>query len=174
MSEPAETGRRGYSWPPFAAGHELSTLHGANSPRRVEPLADQIAASLLAHADTPAWLRTPAYAPAVRAWSRAEAVVSLLWDYLASQDIEAALGDVTTTDEDERRRKGSSTRRTVSRRVVSVLDQLHKHESRAANLRSRLGLDPLSRARLGRDIGAARFDLARAIAELDREDGTDG
>ena len=157
---------RGYRWADATPGNELAMVHGASSERRIAPLADQIAAALLADPDTPPYLLEPSYAAVVRAWSRAEAVVSLLWDWLAEQDIGTALADTTTTDEDERRSRSKSRRHTTSRHVESVLTQLHRHETRAMNLRSRLGIDPLSRARLGKDIAGQRLDLARLFAEI--------
>jgi hypothetical protein len=161
VSGSGEGPARGYSWPAAAPGNELAVQHGAFSERRLAPRAAQIAEELLTRPDTPAWLKEPSYAPAVSAWARAEAVVSLLWDYLAERDLEAALTD--TTELDERHAKG----RTIStaRRVEAVLTQLHRHETRAANLRRELGLSPLSRARLGRDIGV-KFDAARLFAAM--------
>jgi hypothetical protein len=50
--------------------------------------------------------------------------------------------------------------------VKSAYLLLHRAESRAATLRARLGLDPLSRARLGKDIAAAEVDVARLMAGL--------
>lgn len=173
MSEPGKGQARGYKWADATSGNELALVHGAYSERRIAPLAEQIATSLLSHPGTPPYLREPSYQPVVRAWSRAEAVVTALWDWLAAQDIETALADTTATDEAEHRTQGKATRRTTSRHVESVLTQLHRHEVRAMNLRSRLGLDPLSRARLGRDIGAARLDLAQVYAEMQKQDEGD-
>ena len=131
------------------------------------PLADGCAAGLLEDADTPDYLRAAAYMPAVQAWARAEAIAALLWDYLAERDIEAALTERIEGTETEDRGEGGSVRRTsVSRRVMSVLDQLHKHESRALHLRSKLGLDPLSRARIMRDLGIAHQAGGEAIARM--------
>lgn len=161
---------RGYSWPPFEPGNEVATRHGANSERRVGPLAEQLAAALLADQNTPSYIREPSYMSVVRAWSRAEAVVELLWRWLEQHDLDAALTDLTETDEDTEMTKGSASKRTTSRHVESVLTQLHRHEVRAMNLRSRLGLDPLSRARLGKDVAAQRVDLARMFAEMQEGD----
>ena len=41
-------------------------------------------------------------------------------------------------------------------------------------LRARLGLDPVSRARLGKDVASSKLDLARLWAEEDRAAGKDG
>ena len=43
-------------------------------------------------------------------------------------------------------------------------------ETTAERLRARLGLDPLSRARLGRDVSATRVDLAIVMGKLDAAD----
>jgi hypothetical protein len=161
VSGPGAGPARGYRWADAEAGNELALVHGAYSERRLAPRAAQIAGELLSHPDTPEWLRTPSYAPAVAAWSRAEAVVSLLWDYLAEVDLQQALADVTELD--EQHAKGST--RSTARRTEAVLTQLHRHETRAANLRRELGLSPLSRARLGRDIGV-KFDAAKLFAEI--------
>ena len=114
----------------------------------------------------PDYLRAPAYLPAVQAWARAEAVVSLLWAYLAGRDIEAALTETIEASETEARSKGRTSRRSVSQRVVSVLGELHRAEVRASNLRARLGLDPLSRAKIMKDLGIAHQTGGEKIAQL--------
>ena len=82
---------RGYKWPPFAPGNTVAQVHGARSERSVAPLAEKIATGLLAHDECPAYLLEPVYAPVIAAWSRAEAVVQLLWEFLAGLDAEKAL-----------------------------------------------------------------------------------
>lgn len=173
------TGAHGL-YEPFAAGNEVSLVHGARSERHIGPLAAQYTEELLASPATPDYLQDPSYAGAVQAYCWTLAICVLLREWLSRQDIDAAMTDQTTLDEDEERRytkdpgedteRGGSrrrtTRRSVSRHVSSVLDQIHKHETRAITLRRELGLTPLSRARLGRDLTAAKFDLAKAIAEL--------
>jgi hypothetical protein len=54
--------------------------------------------------------------------------------------------------------------RGVCARPTALLDRL---EARAESLRARLGFDPLSRARLGRDTVASELDLARLWAAED-------
>lgn len=144
---------RGYSWAPFQPGHELSMSHGAYSERRVGPLAQEILDGLLALATTAEssvpWLAEPSYRPALAAWSRAEARVQLLEAWLAEHG-----GDVDEEGE-----------------VRGAAAFLARCEARAESLRSKLGLDPLSRARLGRDVAVAgRVDLAQVLARLDEDD----
>jgi hypothetical protein len=159
---PAFPGQRA----PFAEGNQVAVTHGAESERSVAPLAQRIETALLEDADTPDYLRAPSYLPAVRAWARAEAVASLLWGFLAGQDAQAALTETITGEETEESSKGTVKRRSVSRRVVSVLSELHRAETRAMNLRGRLGLDPLSRAKIMKDLGIARQAGGDAIAKL--------
>jgi hypothetical protein len=158
---------RGYSWPPFAAGNTAALVHGARSERSVAPLAEKIAAGLLTHASCPDYLQEPAYAPVVAAWSRAEAVTQLLWQYLDGMDAETALTETIAGEEDETHGEGGSiTRRSASKRVMSVLGELHRSETRAMNLRGRLGLDPLSRAKIAKDIGLAQRASDDALDRL--------
>jgi hypothetical protein len=55
-----------------------------------------------------------------------------------------------------------------------VVDQLRRAESIASSLRSKLGLDPASAARVGRDLALARHlsagatPLDDALAEIER------
>jgi hypothetical protein len=137
MGEPA----RGYSWEPFRPGNTVALRHGAWSPRKVEPLAAEYVETVAGSAN---WLRD-CDAPAVWAWARTEARVQLLSEWLADRG-----GDL----DDEG----------TVRPAAALLDRL---EARAESLRARLGFDPLSRARLGRDTLASELDLARLWAAED-------
>lgn len=139
---PAFPGQR----PPFQPGHELSIQHGAYSPRKVDPLAAELVERLLQD-PTVGYLQTPAYRPALWAWARAEAQVQLLTEYLEQRG-KGGVGDLG----DER--------------VKQAYLLLHRAEARADRSRARLGLDPLSRARLGKDVAQGR--AADAAAELTR------
>jgi hypothetical protein len=148
----------------------LSLTSGAFSPRRLLPLAGEIAAGLLADSDTPQFLHSPSYRPALMAWARAEAQVRLLTEYLSGLELEAALAEVTAGTETEvRDAPGRLTRRSALQRVESAWVALHKAETRAMNLRSKLGLDPVSRARLGADLAETKLDLAKYWARRDQD-----
>lgn len=127
--------------PPFQPGHTLSMRHGAYSERRIGPLAEQLAADLLADPTTPDYLREARFAGAVLAWARAEAVVRLYLAWLDAQDLDKP-----------------------ARGALAVLEALRKAEAAAATARSRLGLDPVSRAKLARDLATAGF-MSRGGAE---------
>jgi hypothetical protein len=160
----ADTGTGADSWtpgfpgqrPPFTAGNEAALVTGHRSERHVGPLATRIARELLDDPATPDHIRDPMFAASVRAWARAEAVCTLVWQAIAEQDITGALADITHTDETEIAKRGTTTRRSVSRRTTT-LEQLRKFEAHAASLRSKLGLDPASAARVARDLAARRY-----------------
>lgn len=130
--------------PPFAPGHELSMKHGAYSERRLAPVVADLVEQRLADPST-AYLRQSAYRTGLEAWARAEGRVLLL-DAWLQRHIEETDGCVGC---DACEPKAA---------------QLLKFEKNAATQRGRLGLDPLSRARLGRDVAAAHVDMARLLS----------
>lgn len=135
--------------PPFEPGNVIATQHGAYSPRKVDPLATELVERVLSDASV-TYLQAPAFRPALWAWARAEAQVQLLTEYLEQR----GKGGVGDLDDD---------------RVKSAYLLLHRAEARASTGRARLGLDPLSRARLGRDVAQGRAaDAAAVMAELHR------
>lgn len=120
MGEPA----RGYTktHPPFEAGNTVALKHGAYSSRHVEPLARRIADTLV---EVAPWSAAPTFAAARRAWSWAEAEAELLRAFVNEHGL-------LDTEGEER----------------PAAKALHRAEAKARNLRSDLGLDPMSCAKL--------------------------
>lgn len=164
----------GVQRPPFAPENEGALVHGARSERKVGPLAARIVEELLEDPDTPEHLREPIFQASVQAWARAEAVCRLLFAWLADKDIVTGLTALATTTEDETHEGGRTNRRSVTKTIPAVQEQLRKAETLASNLRSKLGLDPASAARVGRDLALARHlsagatPLDDALAEIER------
>lgn len=129
---------------PYESGNEAALRHGAWSPRRVDPLAADVIAAVR---PTLTWL-TPADEPALQAWGRVEAQCQLIDAYLA------AAGDVTEDGVGD----------LDTERVRAAYLAQHRFETRAATLRTQLGMTPLARARLGRDVAAAGASLAEQMA----------
>lgn len=146
--------------PPFEPGNEVGLRHGCYSPRRIEPLAEELLGHLLAD-ESVAYLRAPKWRLALLALARTESRIQLLSEYLMRRGEESGdgVGDLD------------------SERVRSAYALLHRCETRAATLRARLGLDPLSASRLGRDHAAAELDVARLFAQMEereRQEAADG
>lgn len=145
--------------PPFAPGNAVGVQfqpanqahlsHGAYSPRRYQPLAAEVVEGVLAAAvvegSATAYLAEPAFRPALWAWGEAEAKCQLLREYLEDR-ADGGLG----LDADGE--------------AIGAAKLLLRYEATAERARDRLGLSPLARARLGRDVASAQVDRA----ELER------
>lgn len=174
----AASGRDGWTpgvqRPPFEVENEAALVHGARSERKVGPLAARIVEELFQDPDTPAHLREPIFQASVQAWARAEAVCKLLFAWLADKDILTGLTALASTTEEETHAGGRTNRKSVTKTIPAVQEQLRKAEILASNLRSKLGLDPVSAARVGRDLALARHlsagatPLDDALAEIER------
>jgi hypothetical protein len=163
---------QGWQRPPFEKGNALGLRHGVYSAAVVDPIAEAMVAELLADDDVahlrPRWVRW-----SVDAWGRAEAQV-LLWrrHVEALGGFEESLESVTTEESEEIRSEGGrSTRSSTSRQMEAAIIGLERAEKHAAACRARLGLDPMSRARLGRDVMSAKADMATILSQL--QDDTD-
>jgi hypothetical protein len=139
---------------PFEPGNTVGMRHGTRSLRMVNPIAQELISNLLAD-DGVAYLRQPRWAAAVEAWGRCEARIELLLAYIAGLAGEGELGDLGDP------------------KVVTAYRLLERFEASAVQQRGRLGLDPLSAARLGRDKAAAGVDIAKLMARLAEQDEED-
>ena len=156
--------------PDFEDGNVLAVRHGATSQRLVSPVAQAVKEAILADPKLPDYLRQPMFAHALDAYCFAEAQCIKLREYLTTLDLDEALTDTTITDEDETFGEGSATKHSISRRRESAQELARRYEAHAANLRSKLGLDPASAAKLGRNLVAAGIDVAQAMAAMPDED----
>lgn len=127
----------------------VRATHGAWAAQKVNPLRDQLIAALEEEADregsTVAYLRDPSFGPTIRSWADSEARIELLRSFLDGlSDFES--GQPGDLDEDGQARP------------ASLL--LLRFEAKASRDRERLGLDPLSRGKLGQALAATAVDLA--------------
>jgi hypothetical protein len=137
--------RPSWSRPPFERGNTAGQRHGAHSDRALDPIAREIRDELLESG--PDYLAEPSYAPAVAALARSEAQIVLLARWIEERGL---------LDE------GGAPR--------GAVDLLLRVERAAQNLRNALGLTPLAREKLGRDVAGTKFDLARAMMAEATED----
>lgn len=152
--------------PPFPPGHEINVTHGGYTPRRFDPLAESIMLSVLEEARLPnaetSYLLGAAYRPQLWAWARTEARVQLVSEWLLENGGDLFDDDVEISE--------SGTEVIEVGRVRAAAKFLARLEATALRQRVELGLTPLSRARLGRDVAAAKVDLAQMFADLAKAD----
>lgn len=128
--------------PPFEPGNTMAVTHGAESPRRVEPLA----AEMIAEATEAApFLSEPSFGPALKAWARAEARCALLAAYLDENGLLDSKGN--------------------PRPATRLMTQM---ETLALKQRTRLGLDAASRAGIEASLTSSAAAQASLEAALDR------
>lgn len=144
--------------PPFQPGNELAVTHGAYSSKRTDPIARRYIDELATDPGLE-YLQAPRFHAALWAWASAMAKVELLQQWVDDMPIQQA------ADSD--------------RGKISALELLRKWMSTAQTAATRLGLDPLSAARLGKDIAGTRQAdaatlLTRARAEAESNTGTTG
>jgi hypothetical protein len=162
--EAAGVARRERAGVPFLPGHELSMTHGAYSARSVDELAGVIEEDLLGQPEC-AYLRSPVWRPMVRSWCTGQAQLSLLRAWLSKLTAAEASSESVTLDETETRRGGKAARRVASQRTEPALAAIDRVERRMIQLSKQLGLDPRSRAQLGKSVTQA-FDLAAWTAAV--------
>lgn len=136
MGEPA----RGYRWRDFEPGettgtatrfqegHTLSTRHGANSSRLLQPIVDEL---LEWAAEALPWAMAPAFAPTLYAWAWAEARCELYRCYFDERGHHDDDGE-----------------------PLAGLDRWDRVETRAENLRTQLGIGPMALAKLLGSLGS--------------------
>lgn len=132
--------------PPFAPGNQLAVTHGAYSKTRTDPIAQRFIQEL---ADDPSldYLNAPRFHAALWAWASAMAKVELLTDWVDSMPIRDAADS--------------------ARGQTSTLELLRKWMATAQTAAARIGLDPLSAARLGKDVAQGRqADVAGELTKL--------
>lgn len=118
-------GKRGYSWPPFEVGNEAAVKSGGHSPRKLQPIAEELAAGLTEAAP---WTSAAVFRPTVEAWAWAEAQAISYRRWFAEREA------LLEPDADSGEPAG--------------LVSWDRAERRAANLRAELGLSPASMSRL--------------------------
>lgn len=130
---------------PYEPGNTAAVLHGgrSRSNRLVMPEAEAILAETVAEVG---YLADPSYRPALEAWAIAVAWCDRLGRWVEEHGAIEESG-----------------------KVKPVLDHLRLWQQRASAEADRLGLTPLARAKLGRDVTAARVDLAMVFAEIAKQ-----
>ena len=138
MGEPARGGpARNYSWPPFEPGNLAALKSGADSPRMVQPLANELAAQVV---DAAPWCGHAAFAAEVAAWAWEEARVRLLQAWINERGL-------------------------LAEESAGALSQLERAQGRAARLRQNLGLNPVAWSKVLASAATAKAAGVEAAGE---------
>ena len=135
--------------PAFQPGHEVNLTHGTD-PRgrrvaeRLSPVAGVITASLLEMPQCPDWLKDPSFAYAISGWANAEARLLLYETWMDAQS-------------DEVKYLATGAQEPLISRWTRLSELAARH-------RGRLGLDPVSRVRIGKALTSAGVDIAKLAA----------
>jgi hypothetical protein len=127
-------------------GNSLAVVHGAYSPAVIEPRARELLEATLADPQL-AYLDQPAYAPVLRNWATVQARAEVFGEWLADQDPDQQITPP---------RGGAK----------SPLDTYLGMVRTSTGLADRLGLTPLSRARLGKDLAVTGAANRSGLANL--------
>ena len=123
------------------------------------PRAEAILLRERAKASWLPYLEEPVYERAVRAWVRAEPTMEMYGKYLEQQTAEVMSTEFGEAEEDiigDGEKSGSSMRRVRIRKTGPCLEMWGKLDATASMHRAKLGLDPMARAGLGRDVAAGK------------------
>lgn len=140
---------------PFRQGNTAAQVSGARG-RVADELARQFEAALYADPNVPEFVKGRTFAREVRSWSRAEAQAELLWRTLNEVGLQEFATEWTRGTERESPARGGTKRKIRQGRLSSMLEAMHRAETKAANLRRRLGLSPDGYAALVKDAAIAR------------------
>lgn len=152
----------------FGPRNLVPVTHGAYSARLVNPRAEAKLQAWLGDGDLPEYAKHPAQRWTLRSLARTEVRLELVDELCESMALEDALSELTVTEERERSMgDGAKRRRVRTRKRLPPDEQLRRWEAHALNLRRELGLTPLSRAKLGKDVASTNVDLAKLWAEHD-------
>jgi hypothetical protein len=132
------------SWQQFPPGHEINLAHGTRSLSRTDQVADVIIADLLDMPALPEFMKDPTYKFALRGWARAEARVIM---YVTWMD--------RLTDDEVNNATGAQQAPVLKAAML---------EDAALRHRGKLGLDPVSRVKIGKALSSRGLDLAKMAA----------
>jgi hypothetical protein len=143
------------SWQQFQPGNEVNLAHGLRSPSRTAQVADVIVRELAEMPECPEWLRDPSFAHAIRGWGNAEARLLMYESWMDAQP-------------DEMKYLATGAQEPLISRWTRLSELAARH-------RGRLGLDPVSRVRIGKALTSAGVDIAKLAAmEYGRDTGDAG
>lgn len=159
------TPARHYSWPPFEQGNTAAATHGAWSTRLVAPLAAELERQAREDPSWPSYLNDASYDAAIADlyWTEAQILRMRAWQ--AGADVDELITEQTDVEGTETASKGRVSRRSTSRRRGASLDSMLRLMAHAHAVRKELGLTPMSRFRMRRDVAATEVSLVELLTQ---------
>jgi hypothetical protein len=136
------------SWEKFAPDNKAAVVHGAQSVAVFSPVAEAIAAEVVSCA--PEYVSDASFRFALRGWAEAEAKLVLYETWMER-----------LSPDQQNSARGAQ---------APPVEGWRKLSAHAAALRKPLGLDPVSRVRIGQSLASQNVDLAR-LAMMEFGDG---
>ncbi len=115
----------------------------------IAPRAKAILLAVLEDPAMPDHVRTAAFASAAGAWARAEAVAEVLFEYVCQMSVDDMIAPPMPG-------------------TKAPVDVWRMADAHASRLRSKVGLDPMSYARIARDLGIADRALDAGLDRMSR------
>ena len=137
------------SWQQFQPGSEVRLTHGtdrrgARVAERLSPVAQVVTSELLGMPQCPDWLKDPSFTYSIAGWANAEARLLLYETWMDAQS-------------DEVKYLATGAQEPLISRWTRLSELAARH-------RGRLGLDPVSRVRIGKALTSAGVDIAKLAA----------
>jgi hypothetical protein len=138
--------------PPFEPGNDVNVTHGGYSDALVAPEAERVRAEM--QVSGPEYLREPMFGPAVRLVASDVARAERVAQYVDGLPLEEQI---------EPPKPGTS----------APVELARKMDAHALNGLSKLGLTPDSAAKMTRQMTGSQVDIAKMMADIQEEDGTE-
>ena len=147
-------------------GNDLALSHGAYVPAIVNPIAARKLAWMLGP-DWPEHVKAPHLRPLLSELAVTEARIELLDAEIDGLGIEDAISELTTTVEKltGSMEEGTFRRRAKSKKRGSPLEARRREGAHRLNLLKELGVTPLARAKLGKDVSSTAVNMAQIWSE---------
>lgn len=150
----------------FGAGNDAALSHGAYVPAMVNPLAERKLEWYLGP-DWPEHVKVPYLRPTLWDLAVTETQIEMLDRRIVDQGIDDANAEFTTTVErvTGSMESGDFKRTAESRKTTATLETRRRLATHRLNLLKELGLTPMARAKLGKDVSSTAVNMASIFTE---------
>ena len=160
----------GRSQPAFGENNQAALIHGAYSSGVWQPLVEERLAAWLADPDFPEYAKALPQRFTLRSLARCQVRLELFYAAMENMSVTEAVSEVDTTREQVTGGGMSGApmkRKSRTVKQASFEEMVRRWEGHHLNLSKELGLTPVAQAKLGRDVVAAKLDMAALIQQAE-------